>query len=359
VPDKAEITLPARLLKLAPRLVKEAIRVKEGQIVEVTLTGENHYLDILNEFTLEVSRLGAFPCIRLNSPSYRKRYMKTIPEEFLRRPPPHILKWIGDIERHINLLADTPVFKPAHISEKRTKIHEEARKKITGKIQQRNVTTVCIPTVELADYCGFEYELIEHRLFSSLDVDYTALRKKCRALSDNIRKNRQTITLCSGNGSELTCRLNKRQVWTEDGRHELPAGSVFFAPQEDTVEGQVVIDKVNIGGSFVHNLLLEFKNGRLKRSKADENYKIFINQIKRSYGDSDVFAGIGIGLNPGFNDYIGCHLLDFIAQGSIYIGLGSNLVYGGNNFSDLFLRLPLKNPKLLINGNSVKKIIFD
>jgi len=353
VPDDIHSILTPELLKLAPRLVKEAMRIKEGQVVEVTLTGENRYMDILNEVTLEISRLGAFPIIRLNSPSYRKKFMDVIPDEFLRKPPPHILKWIDDIDRHINLLTDTPLFKPAHISKKRKKFHEEAKKKITGKIQQRNVTTVCLPTPELAEYCGFPFDIIKDRLLSGLDIDYTALRKKCRGLAEIIRKTRHSMTLCSGNGYELTCSLKKRQVWVEDGRHELPAGSVFFAPQEDSVQGQILIEKVNIDGSFVRNLLLEFKDGHLKRSKADENYKMFVNRIKRAYGDSDVFAGIGIGLNHGLDDCIGCNVLDFIAQGVIHIGLGSNLVYGGNNFSDLFMRLQVKSPELHINGESL------
>ncbi|MCD4652756.1 aminopeptidase [bacterium] len=345
--------LPRKLLELAPKLVKEAIRIKEGQVVEVTLTGESVYLGILNEVTLEVSRLGAYPTIRLNSPSYKKRFMEIVPEDFLRKPPPQVLKWIVDIDRHINLLADTPEFNPAHISRKRKKFHKEAQKKITGKIQQRNVTTVYIPTTELADFCGFSLDAIESRLISSLDIDYSTLRKNCRILSEKIRNKKQIISLGSGNGKTLTCHLNNRQVWIEDGRHELPGGLVFFAPHENSVQGEVFVDKLNVGGKFVRNLTLEFKDGRLKRSEAKENHKLFVELIKRAYGDSDAFAGIGIGLNPGISNYIGCDLLDFIAKGVIHIGMGSNLIYGGNNFSDLFLRLPLAKPELRVNGTVV------
>lgn len=343
--------LPDKLLELAPKLVKDAMRIKEGQIVEVTLTGERRYLDILDAVTLEVSRLGAYPTIRLNSPSYRKKFMELVPEEFLRKPPPHMVKWISDIDRHINLLADTPVFNPMHISQKRKKFHREAQKKITGKIQQRNVTTVCIPTQELADHCGFALETVEYRLISSLDIDYTALRRKCRQMAETIRSSKKkVITLISGDGYELNCKLNSRQVWIEDGRHELPAGMIFFAPLEESVQGKVFIDKFKLDGRFVHNLTLEFNKGRIKRSSAEENHRLFTEKVKSSYGDSDAFAGIGIGLNPGLDSYIGCDLLDFIARGVVHIGIGSNLLYGGNNFSDLFMRLPVADPHLGFDG---------
>lgn len=345
--------LSPKLLALAPRLVKEAIRIKEGQVVEVTLTGEPRYLEILDEVTLEVSRLGAYPTIRLNSPSYRRRFMETVPEEYLRKPPPQMVKWIGDIDRHINLLADAPNFNPLHISLRKKRYHREAQKKITGKIQQRNITTICIPTEELADYCGFALETIEYRLISSLDINYTELRRNCRTLAEKIRKKKQDIVLLSGNGMELRCRLNNRQLWIEDGRHELPAGMIFFAPHEDSVNGTVFIDKLNMNGRFVRDLTLEFNKGRMVNSKAGENHKLFADCIKKSYGDSNAFAGIGIGLNPGIDEYIGCDLLDFIAKGVIHVGLGSNLIFGGNNFSDLFLRMPVAEPRLQINGDLV------
>ncbi|MBN1296903.1 aminopeptidase [bacterium] len=348
-----ESILPKKLLELAPRLVREAIRIKEGQVVEVTLTGERRYLDILDEFTLEISRLGAHPTIRLNSPTYRRRFMETVPEDYLRKPPPQMVKWIDDIDRHINLLADTPDFNPMHISQKKMRYHREAQKKITGKIQQRNVTTICIPTVELANFCGFALETIEYRLISSLNVDYSELRRDCRHLAEEIRRKKQTITLCSGNGAELTCCLGDRQVWIEDGRHELPAGLVFFAPQENTVNGSVFIDKLNVSGRLVQNMMLIFENGRLKHSEAEDNHRVFIDLVKKSYGDSEVFAGIGMGLNPGIDGYIGCDLLDFIAKGVVHIGMGSNLLYGGSNFSDLFLRIPVADPRLRINGDFV------
>jgi len=96
------------IIKLAPILVRDALRVQENEIIEVTLVGEKKYLDILDEVTLEISSLGAFPTIRLNSPSYRTRFLKYVPEKYLRRTPPQMLRWIKDINRHITLIADEP-----------------------------------------------------------------------------------------------------------------------------------------------------------------------------------------------------------------------------------------------------------
>ena len=347
--DKAVFS--PRLLELGALLVREAIRIKEGQIVEVTLTGERVYLDFLDEITLAISQLGAFPVIRLNSPSYRRRFMQTVPEEYLMKPPPQMLKWIEDIDRHINIVADAPRFNPIHISDKRRKVHRDAQKKITGRIKQKNITTIYLPTPQLADYCGVATDFFDHYLFNALSIPYADLRKKCRKVADSIRGAERVITLLSGDSHELHCRLMDRQVFIEDGRHELPAGMVFFSPVEESVAGTVRIQRAECNGAVIRGLILEFAKGRIVHSEAEDNHKVFQDLLKNSYGDTDAFAGIGIGLNPGISNAISCQMFDFYRHNMIHIGLGSNLTYGGTNFSDMFIRMQLDEPSIRINGD--------
>ncbi len=334
-------------------MLKDAIRIKEGQIVEVTLTGERSYLDFLDEITLSISQIGAFPVIRLNTPSYRRRFIQTVPEEYLMKPPPQMVKWIADIDRHINLVADAIRFNPIHISEKRQQFHRDAQKKITGRIKQKNVTTVYVPTAELADYCGIPLDNLEQILVKGLDISYGDLRKQCRNMAEKLKVKEKTITLTSGDSHKLTCKLKDRQLFIEDGRHELPGGMVSFAPVEETVGGSVMIPSIRIGDTVVKNLTIEFSAGRLIRSDAEENHKSFQDLLKNSYGDSDAFAGIGIGMNPGMNRVPECPMFDFYSQNVVHISMGSNLIFGGTNFSDLSIRLEVDQPSLQVNGDVI------
>ncbi|MBN1878846.1 aminopeptidase [bacterium] len=341
------------LLELASVLVRDAIRIKEGQIVEVTLTGERCYMDFFDEITLTISQIGAFPVLRLNTPSYRQRFIQTVPEEYLMKPPPHMVKWIADINRHINIVADAPRFNPIHISEKRQQVHRDAQKKITGKIKQKNVTMIYVPTQELAEFCGIPLDRLSDALVRGLDISYPDLRKRCRSYADSLRGKDKPITILSGHSQKLTCSLKDRQVFIEDGRHELPAGMVFFSPIEASVEGSVMIPRFKCGDAIVRDLVLEFSGGRVIRSEAGDNHKVFQDVLKNSYGDSDAFAGIGIGMNPGISGESICPIIDFFARDKVHISLGSNLIFGGVNFSDLFLRLELDNPVVQINGNTI------
>lgn len=346
-----------RLLDLAPKLIKEALRVKEGEVIEVTLIGERDYLDVLDAFTLSISQIGAFPVIRLNSPSYRQRFLQLVPEKYLKKPPPHMIKWIADIDRHIHLIADSPILNSIHIAEKRRQAHSDARKKITGRIQQKNISSIYIPTQQLANYCGTQRDIFEEQILNGLDINYRDIRRKCRQVADKIKRKNKEIILGSANKFTLTCRFADRHVHVEDGRHELPCGMVFFSPLENTVNGSVLIDRCWINSKQVNHLLLEFSDGHLVNSSAESNHKHFLDLLKNSYGDSDVFAGIGIGLNSGLQEQIGNHLTDFYVNGSVHISLGSNLIYGGANSSDMFIRLPVVEPNLFIDGESLVSVI--
>ncbi len=340
-----------KLLSVAPKLVKDAIRIKEGQVVEVTLTGEARYIDILDAFTLRISHLGAYPVIRLNSPSYRRRFMETVPDKYIGKTPPHMVKWIKDIDKHINIVADAPTFILHHIGDQRKEAHREAERKITGQIRQKKISTVYVPTPELADYCGISFDQFENLLLNCLDIDYAELRSNCRKIAEQIRGKSRQISLISDSEFRLDCRLNDRSVMREDGRNMLPGGMLFFSPVETTVNGQVMIHSLNIGKSIVKKLLLKFQDGKLVDSQAENNHKVFVDLLKNSYGDSNSFAGIGIGMNPGINGDPDNRLFSFYSNQVIHIGLGSNLTYGGTNFSDLFIRLSVLKPELLINDN--------
>jgi aminopeptidase len=338
-----------KIIELAHVLVNDALRIKENEIVEVTLTGERKYFDFLDEFTLAISKLGAFPTVRLHTPSYRRRFLKEIPEKYLRRTPPQALKWIKDINRHVTILAEDPDCDPPDIPNRRTKIAMEARRPILEQVKHLAVSRIHLPTPELADFYKIEPELFNERMISGFDVNYDALRRQCKKISDILRLSKKKIRILTGGQYELEFRINGRPIHVEDGAREIPAGSVFVAPIESTVSGSILLDGVIYQGKKLTNLILTFENGRVISSSADDNHSVFTRRLKAAYGDKEIFAGFGMGVNSGVEEPIGCEVLDTRALGSIFIGLGSNMIYGGENFSDLFWMLMNTEPTIFLD----------
>ena len=338
---------------LASTLVSEALRVREDEIVEITLTGEKHYFDVLDEFTLMVSKSGAFPTIRLNTPSYRLRYLKEVPERYLSRTPPQVLSRIRFFHRHINIIMDNPdpVFKD--VPARKDEAAREAKRPIVEQIQRSNMSKIYLPSSELSDYLKIPLKVLQANLLKGLDIDYACLRKRCKRISGVLRQAREPITIVTGENHSLTFELSDRPVFSEDGSRNLPAGSIFVAPSEKTVNGSILINHAVLKGHQISGLVLSFENGHLTSSSADSNLRLFRQKLKNAYGDKDVFAGFGIGLNPGLIAPLGCEIIDTRVMGSIFIILGSNLIYGGTNFSDMCWALTCMNATVMIGTETL------
>lgn len=337
--------------QLAAILVRNALRVKENEVIEVTLTGERNYMDFLDEFTLEISKSGAFPTIRLQTPSYRKRFLKEVPEKFLGRTPPQMLKWIKDIHRHINIVTDAPDSTFPDVPRTRMRTAHEARRPIVEKINQRSRSTLYLPTPELAKHFKIRTKVFNDTLWSGLEIDYEKLRKQCKRFVETLKSSKTGIELITGDGScRLEFKIGSRSVYIEDGSWTLPAGSVFVAPVESTINGDVLFDTLHLNGKIVKNLHLVVKSGQIVSSSADENHSLFLQRLDAAYGDKDKIAGFGIGLNPGVTETIGCEVTDVRAYGSVHVSLGSNLIFGGENFSDMFWNLVATTATLRLDG---------
>ncbi len=340
--------------RLAAILVRNALRIKENEVIEVTLTGERKYMDFLDEFTLEVSKSGAFPTIRLQNPTYRKRFLKEVPEKYLGQTPPQMLKWIKDIHRHINIVTDAPDASFPDVPKTRLRTAHEARRPIVEKINQRSRSTVYLPTTELARHFKVPMKTFSDTLWSSLEIDYEKLRKQCKRFVDLLKSAKTRVEVLTGHDEcRLEFKIGTRSIYIEDGSWTLPAGSVFVSPMETSIQGEVLFERLHIKGKVVKNLHLEIRNGQIASSSADENLSLFTQRLDGAYGDKDKIAGFGIGLNPGISSIIGCDITDVRCLGSVHVSIGSNLIFGGENFSDLFWNLIDSSASVRIDGVSI------
>jgi aminopeptidase len=341
------------LTYLAPIFINDALMIKENEVIEVTLTGEKDYFTFLDEFTLDIAKRGAFPTIRLNTPSYRERYLRELPETYLSRTPPQALNRIDEFTRHINIICNDPDPTFKNISQRKYHAARDARKPVVEKIKRRNMSEVHLPTRELAEYFKVPDAVFIESMHSCLNIPYRQLRKDCKAVAKLLKQPKKMVKLLTGNEHELTFQLSDRPVFSEDGTKNLPAGYVFLSPEETSVNGSVLIETTGFNGKQITNLVLTFKDGRIESSSADKNIYIFGNRISNTYGDKDVFAGFGIGLNPGVQQLLSCDIIDPLIRGSVHICVGSNLIFGGNNFSDIFWPMTIVHPTVFLGKRPI------
>lgn len=135
----------------------------------------------------------------------------------------------------------------------------------------------------------------------------------------------------------------------------LPPGETFCCPDPQKVNGEVCISG-SVPGYVLkphEEVVLTFKQGRLTRWCAESEspaQKFFDNARDRaeSRGDGDwnLFAELGVGLNPAIPGLTGNSLYDEKVAGTVHVAIGDNRNFGHDNKSTLHADLAILQPTL-------------
>jgi len=168
--------------------------------------------------------------------------------------------------------------------------------------------------------------------------------------------------------------LSEEQIALGDLGGNLPAGEVFFAPNETQGEGTIFcpLTKGRYTHKFVRNVELPFKDGKLIIDKvtADFNLDIMTEAFKkgeqidkankvpelRTYNVGE----LGIGCNPVITRAIGYILTDEKINGSVHVAFGFNKSFGGSSISQVhwdFVTAPNANITVEYKDDSKKTIM--
>jgi leucyl aminopeptidase (aminopeptidase T) len=164
-----------------------------------------------------------------------------------------------------------------------------------------------------------------------LTADYDEIKRLTEKIL-SVVKNSHKVEVKSENGTNVTLSIEGKHwrkdtgiIHTSKDTGNLPAGEIFIAPVENSVNGTIVFDSFKLSDG---ELKLEIKDGKVVDviGKAKELLKIFENLGERA----KVVCEFGIGTNPKAR-IIGNTLEDEKVLGSVHFALGSNMSFGGKN----------------------------
>lgn len=140
-------------------------------------------------------------------------------------------------------------------------------------------------------------------------------------------------------GTDLHMSLVGREWKVDTGKlrgqgvyGNLPAGEIYIAPNEDSAEGILVIDKSLPGLLLTEPVKMVFEKGRVTNIEGDEGAKYLENAITQHGDATRVIAELGIGTNPRAR-LQGNILTDEKVLGTIHIAIGRNDFIGGVNIA--------------------------
>lgn len=188
-----------------------------------------------------------------------------------------------------------------------------------------------LPSLENAIEAGLTYEDYTETWKSLINIDYQKLEAQCEEKLVEYRLFKR-VKLITDHRYELTMDFGERTWHVDAGNGDFPAGEIYIAPLESSVNGEFLADKVRWEGEVFNAVLFEFQSGTLVNCSV----KAILDDLKQAPGDALRIAEFGIGLNAGRNrleGLTGCTLFDEKMLGTCHIAVGMNHLFGGVNDS--------------------------
>lgn len=211
--------------------------------------------------------------------------------------------------------------------------------------------------VNMADY---SLDMLEQ---GSLFVDFDQLVKMTDKIADHITG--KEVVLTTPAGTHLTCNIEGREplrcYGIADKKGMASAPPIFEAaigPNVGSAQGVIVGDAaVPLPGIGIvkEKIICTVENGYITKVEGGKEATI-LRDTFASFNDERVYlvAEIGCGTNTG-SKVSGRMLVDEGVYGTIHMGIGNNVSFGGDNRAPSHIDLVMYQPTLEIDG----KVIYE
>jgi len=354
--------------KLAKIIVKTNLQLKEKDAV-VIIAGPNS-LDYAEAIAYECSMVGAQTSIQYGSDKLSLKIYKDIKPRFLKNK----LKIASVTSKLIDVKIVLDDFNP-YIAKKLPQNKIEIRRKTFKSIEKilinrtlkrkLKIALVGFPTKEQAKALGISFKKLNKIYFDTMTIDYKKLFKFNKKLAKKFHKADKIRIIGEKTDLELSVKnrepildcgiVTKEKIWYLN----LPTGEVFFAPVENSANGEIFFDLPCMWhyGKQVKGVWFRFKNGKVVDYKLDKGLKDFEDVMKHASGQKNRIAELGIGTNPRAKFTGGMTIIDEKIKGTIHIAIGKNRHFGGKNEStihwDFFKNM--RRGKMFVDGKLVMK----
>lgn len=315
-----------RIKKLAGILVNYSIKMKKGDVIEVScgpaaapLALEVYKLILENE---------ALPMLNVGLPGAAYQYYKLATDDMLKTFPKIRMYEAEHTAGSISIGTDYNTKEFTNIDSKKIALRRKVIKPIQDKEMEKDNWVICeYPTDALAQDAEMSLEEFEDFVYSATNVDYEKMDKDQDHLKKLFDKGK-TVRIVAKD-TDLTFSIDGRDAIKCAGNRNIPDGEIFMAPVDDSANGHIAYSFPAIrGGKEVDGIRLEFKDGEVVRASATKNEDFLLEMIKTDEGAKRL-GEFGIGLNFGIKKFIKQILFDEKIGGTVHLALGMAYKEGG------------------------------
>ncbi len=381
-------------IKLCAENIAKSVNIKkEGEFI--LIKGGLYCHELLEEIGLSVLRKGGITHIFSTSDYFDKSKFQDnqIKIETIEKPPSAYLEMLKHIDAYIVI---EPLEDPSirnDVSKERLEAFQRSdapRKDILYGYKEeyapgKKWCYAAWPSKKAADFYNIDYNLFEKFIVDGISIPLEKLRNITMNLGTYF-ENAKKVYVNDDLGTNFWVSVENRVKILDDGiisdeqiaqgdlGGNLPAGEVFFPPNENEGEGKIFcpLTQEKYSNIIIKNIELVFKDGKLLMEKvsADTNLDILINAFKQREEIDKIkrvpelrtynIAELGIGCNPSITTAIGYILTDEKINGSVHVAFGSNKGFGGTSISQMhwdFVTAPKVNIKVEYMDGSKRDIM--
>ena len=366
-PEVAKVAAPTDLKQLAERIVNQSAGVKEGEIV--LIGGIARDTELLENIAVEVEKAGGHALLSMGSEKMTKRSYTDVPEKYDTQEPKLglALARIANVTINIDggeteaLLADIP---PARLAARAKAGVPVGKEFIKNKIRAVSVGNELYPTEWRAKRFELAPDAFAKLFWDGVNIDYTSLQATGEKARTALTGKEMEIT--HPNGTSIKVNLESKPAYISDGIISaddvakgnldvyLPAGEAAVVTAASSGTGKFVIEKDFFNGKEVHNVVLNFENGKLTSftGEGDGFAALKADFDARSDG-KDVLSYVDIGINPNYALAPSTKLGNWVSAGMVSLGTGNNTWLGGTNESTSAIGGHLAGCTVKIDGKTV------
>ncbi|MFP8953356.1 aminopeptidase [Natrialbaceae archaeon A-arb3/5] len=276
--------------------------------------------------------------------------------------PAHELALIEETDVYIAIRASDNVTQTSDVAPEIQAAHQQAHQPI---LEERLSTRWCLtqyPAPANAQLAEMSTDGYENFVWDAVNKDWDAQRDHQENMVE-IMDPAAEIRIVSGDTTDVTMSLDGNPTLNDHGKHNLPGGEVFTAPQPDSVEGEVLFDMpLYHQGREITDVYLEFEDGEVVSHSAAKNEDVLTEVLNTDEGARRL-GELGIGMNRDIDQFTYNMLFDEKMGDTVHMAVGrayDDTVGEGNEQNDSAVHVDMivdmsEDSRIEVDGEVVQR----
>ncbi len=340
--------------ELALNIVTNLLKIHSNDIVSISgeiyncENSKNPLIEIpfIEELALTIRKLGAFPVLEISTENLKKRFFSEMPDKIFSVPPNYYKNWIDTIDYFLEVSWKNYTGSLETITRAQATKFENSAKSVIKHLhkQKKKIIYFNLPTQELADKAGLEYNELQKIYSKSVNCNYDYLRNIGSNILDEYSSYANYQIFSENEKLNLKINRSKIKLFSGDFKRQhiisLPTGYVEIPIFREELNGIYLADKIYYQDNIFCNVKMKFENGSIRylvfKNDNKGNVKLQ-NELLNSLNNCYLTIGFNDNFQASNHIYYDRCLEDNISL--IFLDRNSSPIYASNQNSSIKKRI--------------------